>query len=297
MRLLTAQPRTVAQAVEAGPIWDYYNKSTNDSQQPQVDTFNQVKEVLGEVSPPATKHEQDKGLNLPYVYDENELNLFVDGSYGEELPDEEIPDEDLSDDYFSDEEASDEEAYLGESSALSDEEGYDEENYNEEDDLSFHEDSSDDESENMSSEDDSNDESDVEHEMLPYPTEETSTANGKYLDIFEQTQTPPETPDQLTRKRTFSEIEEQVSIEVIPALSTQTTAKPTDSDNTNAENGLAVSSAELESREDEAASKRRRVDEKGTWTDVAKSVGKYTVASVLGGIATFVGLVITAQKQ
>ena len=45
---------------------------------------------------------------------------------------------------------------------------------------------------------------------------------------------------------------------------------------------------------DERSAKRRRAD--AGWSDVAKTVGKYTAAGVVGGIATFVGLVWRAQN-
>ena len=50
----------------------------------------------------------------------------------------------------------------------------------------------------------------------------------------------------------------------------------------------------------EQPSKRRRIEDEGTgpqgWLGVAKTAGKYTVAGVVGGAATFLGLLWSAQQ-
>jgi hypothetical protein len=87
------------------------------------------------------------------------------------------------------------------------------------------------------------------------------------LPTLQQTQSPPVTPDQPPhpRKRLFTETEE---------TPLSTTTIPT------AEQGT----------------KRRRMDDEATgWSDVAKTVGKYTVAGAIGGAATFLGLLWSAQ--
>src|SRR5271155_3741603 len=82
----------------------------------------------------------------------------------------------------------------------------------------------------------------------------------------QQTQSPHVTPDQPPhpRKRLFIETEE---------TPLSTTAIPTA----------------------EQVTKRRRIDDEAMgWSDVAKTVGKYTVAGAIGGAATFLGLLWSA---
>jgi hypothetical protein len=127
-----------------------------------------------------------------------------------------------------------------------------------------------------------------------------------------QTKTPPITPEQTfpSRKRPREEDQDQ------PSPSTPTPSLPTrpiaplpshtihsdisllsrlQSDYTNLD--TAIDSLREQNsllRTDlERAAKRQRT-ERG-WRDTAKSVGKYTVAGVVGGIATVVGLVWSAQ--
>ena len=95
-----------------------------------------------------------------------------------------------------------------------------------------------------------------------------------------QTQSPPVTPEQHPhpRKRNFIETETPI---VLPATTTTTLLDPLP-------------------QESVQTNKRRRIDDEGTgkrgWLGIAKTVGKYTVAGAIGGAATFLGLLWSAQQ-
>ena len=97
----------------------------------------------------------------------------------------------------------------------------------------------------------------------------------------QQTQSPPITPDQLPhpRKRHFLETQDPVAPVPTTTIVPSTIPEP----------------------EDPPAEsvKRRRIDDQATgrqgWLGVAKTVGKYTVAGAVGGAATFLGLLWSAQ--
>ena len=95
-----------------------------------------------------------------------------------------------------------------------------------------------------------------------------------------QTQSPPVTPDQPPhpRKRNF------IEIEITPVVPVATTTS------------LPVPLTE----ESIQTNKRRRIDDPDTgaqgWLGIAKTVGKYTVAGAIGGAATFLGLLWSAQQ-
>ena len=115
----------------------------------------------------------------------------------------------------------------------------------------------------------------------------------------QQPQTPPITPEHppSSRKRTLPTDEEETDPPPSPTVKTRL-FKP-ENDDTIAllrpENGnLAAEDDNLEQ-----PSKRRRLDNTregdSKWVGMAKSVGKYTVAGVVGGIVMFVGLVWSAK--
>jgi hypothetical protein len=125
-----------------------------------------------------------------------------------------------------------------------------------------------------------------------------------------QTQSPPITPEQpsisSSRKRPLPVDEDEspttsltVPIHCVNTDSrTQSSAVQTNIDTSSDQipSGLVEENASRTNRNEdhERAIKRRRAEETPGWSNVMKTMGKYTVAGVVGGIATFVGLAWSA---
>lgn len=127
-----------------------------------------------------------------------------------------------------------------------------------------------------------------------------------------QSHTPPETPEQLTRKRTYTPSPQILDLPS-PTTDTAITDRPilplpkrrlpiSETPPPKPTADYEKKLAELEQRErdfeqekqDFESNKRRRTNRGGEWI---KTVSKYTVAGMVGGIATLVGLAVTALSR
>jgi hypothetical protein len=129
---------------------------------------------------------------------------------------------------------------------------------------------------------------------------------------FIQIQTPPITPEQpvsASRKRPLplDDIEEDDGIPDIPLVREPSSVLQTPDSSVITSNVLHLQSVindqkqELEYlRARNRAGKRRKVDDEETgrkgWSSVAAAVGKYTIAGLIGGVATVAGLIWAAEK-
>lgn len=141
--------------------------------------------------------------------------------------------------------------------------------------------------------------------------EEKVTTTTTPVELVTQIQSPPITPEQplisSTRKRPLSADEDEFSTTSLPLpqniatirwgsldLLTQLSAVQAKIDTSSNQTLTGPveenASPNHQCEEPERAIKRRRTDETTGWSDVMKTMGKYTVAGVIGGIATFVGL-------
>lgn len=120
--------------------------------------------------------------------------------------------------------------------------------------------------------------------------------NATPLKTVQQTQTPPITPEHLpsSRKRVAPSDDETLVTSSFPI--------ETPSDDHEMVSLLNAENNTLAHEDDgpQQVIKRRRLDDTAEgdskWVNAAKTLGKYTIAGVVGGIATFVGLAWGGQN-
>jgi hypothetical protein len=128
----------------------------------------------------------------------------------------------------------------------------------------------------------------VEPPVLIVVTQPQMSPNPEPKTPLIQIQTPPITPENLTSSLTHPR-KRSLEPEALLPIEQTTPTQPS-----------VFETGNVVPDQDKRPAKRRRTTDKGDvdaegWGPVAKSVGRYTLAGVVGGVATFVALIWAAQ--